>query len=149
VTAWPNATSIQNGSFRSGTVANLAADDDAYYEVNSNSSSTRTTQWYGRFTGVTNSLTSLRVSYAGKNSRSCAQTVSIYRWSSGSWIDLDTRTVGTTEVAVLNLAPTGTLANYVSGSSGNGEVRVRVRCQTSSGTFFASGDLLQITYQRP
>jgi hypothetical protein len=89
------------------------------------------------------------VSYAGKNSRSCTQTVSIYRWSGGSgWVDLDTRTVGTTEVAVL-LAPTGTLASYVSGSSGNGEVRVRVRCRTTSGSFFTSADLLQIAYTRP
>ena len=134
---------------RCGVGANLGADDNSYYEVNSSSSGNRTTQWYGGFTGVTNSLTSLRVSYVGKNSRSCSQTISIYRFSTGKWVDLNTRSVGTTEVAVLDLLPSGTLANYVSGSSGDGEVRVRVRCRTSSGSFFTSGDLLQITYGRP
>jgi hypothetical protein len=149
VTAWPSATTIQTGSLRSGTSANLNADDNAYYEVNSSTSGTRTTSWYGTFTGVTNSLSSLRVSYTGKNSRSCTQVVYIWRWSSSSWVQLDSRTVGTTEVAIANLAPGGTQANYVSGSSGNGDVRVRVRCRTSSGSFFSSADLLQISYVRP
>ena len=112
--------------------------------------STRPTRGRGRptgtarFTGVTNSLTNLRVSYVGKSSRSCTQTLSICRWSRAG-AARSRSTVGTTEVAVLDLAPTGTHANYVSGSSGNGEVRVRVRCRTSSGSFFTSGDLLQIS----
>jgi hypothetical protein len=149
VTAWPNATTILNGTLRSGTFSNLLADDDVYYEVNSTTSGTRTSAWYGTFSGVTNSLSSLRVSYRGKNSRSCTQTVAIWRWSNSSWVTLDSRTVGTSEVTVANLAPGGTLANYVSGSTGNGDVRVRVRCRTSSGAFFSSGDLLQIAYVRP
>jgi hypothetical protein len=149
VTAWPSATTIQTGSLRSGTAANLNADDDAYYEVNSSTSGTRTTSWYGTFTGVTNSLSTLRVSYTGKNSRNCTQVIFIWRWSTSSWVQLNSRTVGTTEVAIANLAPGGSQANYVSGSSGNGDVRVRVRCRTSSGSFYTSADLLQISYVRP
>ena len=32
--------------------AALAADDNAYYQVNSTTAGTRTTSWYGSFTGV-------------------------------------------------------------------------------------------------
>jgi hypothetical protein len=56
------------------------------------------------------------------------------------------RSVGTMELQV-DATPTGALADYVSGSSGDGDVAVRVRC-SRSGSFFTSGDLLRITYQR-
>jgi subtilisin family serine protease len=149
VTASPSATTVLTGTVRSGTFANLASDDNTYYEVNSSTSGQKTSAWHGTFTGVTNSLSNLRASYSGKNSRSCTQTVALWRWTTSSWVTLDTRTVGASEVAVLNLVPSGTLADYVSGSSGDGEVRVRVRCRVSGSTFFSSGDLLQIAYVTP
>jgi subtilisin family serine protease len=149
VTAWPSATTVLTGTLRSGTFANLNADDNAYFEVNSTTSGTRTTDWYGTFTGVTNSLSNLRVRYTGKNSRSCNQVIYVWRWSTSSWVQLSSRSVGTTEVTLSNLGPGGNQANYVSGSSGDGEVRVRVRCRTSNGSFFASADLLQLSYVRP
>ncbi|HEX2221088.1 MAG TPA: S8 family serine peptidase, partial [Candidatus Limnocylindria bacterium] len=126
-TAVPAATVISRGSARSGGAAQLGADDGAWYAVNSTASSTYTTDWYARVTGVPNSLLSLRVAYSGKNSRTCSQTVSLYRWSTASWVQLDARSVGTTEILV-DKAAGGTLADYVSGSSGDGEVRVRIRC---------------------
>jgi hypothetical protein len=64
-------------------------------------------------------------------------------------VQLSSRSVGTSEVAISNLAPGGAAANYVSGTSGDGEVRVRVRCRRSGNSFFASGDLLRIGYERP
>jgi hypothetical protein len=70
-----------------------------------------------------------------------------WRWTTSSWIQLDSRSVGTSE-AGLTLAPAGTLADYVSGTSGDGEVRVRVRYTTSAGSFYASGDLLTVTVDR-
>ncbi len=149
VTAFPSATTLTTGTLRSGSAANLGANDDSYFEVNSTTSGTRTTDWYGTFTGVPNSLTTLRVAYTGKNSQSCTQVVWIWRWSTSSWRELSQRTVGTTEVALVNLAPSGSAANYVSGSSGDGEVRVRVRCRRSSPAFFTSADLMQISYVRP
>ena len=149
VTAGPNSTTILAGTHRSGTASSLAADDNAYYEVNSTTSGQRTTDWYGTFTGVSNSLSNLRVSYTGKNSRSCTQVIFIWRWTTSSWVQLSSQSVGTTEVAIANLVPSGTQANYVSGTTGDGDVRVRVRCRRSSQSFFASGDLLRISYVRP
>ncbi len=149
VTQAPSSTTILAGSHRSGSAAGLAADDNAYYEVNSTNSGTRTTDWYGTFTGVTNALSNLRVSYTGKNSRSCTQVIFVWRFSTSSWVQLNSRSVGTSEVAISNLAPSGSAADYVSGSTGDGEVRVRVRCQRSGQSFFASGDLLRISYERP
>ena len=149
VTAAPSATTLLAGSPRGGSAANLASNDDSYFEVNSTTSGQKTTEWYGSFTGVANSLSNLRVSYAGKNSRSCTQTVAIWNWNNTSWVQLDSRTVGTTEVSIANLVPGGTLSRYVSGTTGDGELRVRVRCRVSGVPFFSSGDLLQIAYQRP
>ncbi len=117
--------------------------------MSSSTSGQKTTAWYGIFTGVANALSNLQVSYAGKNSRSCTQTVDIWNWNNSRWVELDSRSVGTTEVSIANLVPGGTLSRYVSGTTGDGELRVRVRCRVSGVPFFSSGDLLQISYQRP
>jgi hypothetical protein len=147
VTASPGSTTLQAGTLRGGTAASLSADDNNYFEVTSRS---RTTAWYGSFTGVPNSLRNLKVTYQGKSSQTCTQTLYVYRWTTGTWVQLDTRSVGTTEVAVANVVPPGTLADYVSGTSGDGELRVRVRCRGATGaSFFTSGDLLRIAYERP
>lgn len=149
VTAAPNSTMITKGSLRSGTAANLASDDALFYEVNSTSTRSRTATWRGDFLAVPNSLTSLKISYKGSNSRACAQTVSVWRWTTNSWVELDARTVDATETLIADLVPIGAPGDYVKGTSGNGAMRVRIHCATSSGTFFASGNLLRIRYNRP
>jgi hypothetical protein len=116
-----------------------------YFAVNSTTTGTRTAAWYGSFTGVSRSLTNLRVNYKGKNSRNCTQTIALWRWTRSTWVQLDSRTVGTTEVAINNLAPTGTLSGYVSGS---GEMRVRIRCQATA-NLINRGDLMSIVYNAP
>ena len=146
VSAAPAGTTISSGSLRSGTFANLAADDASTYQVNSTTRSTRTTSWYGRFTGVPSTLQNLRVSYKGANSQPCTQVVAIYRWTTGTWITLDSRSVGTSEVALANLVPTGTLSAY---RSSGGELRARVQCTRSSPSFYAIGNLLRVDYDRP
>ena len=150
VTAFPSATGIFSGKLRSGTYSRLGADDNSYYQVDSTTSGTRVSDWYGRFSSVTNALSNLRITYKGKNSSTCDQRVYVYRFNgSTGWVQLDSRSVSTTETEVANLSPSGTPADYVSGTSGDGEVRVRVRCARSSPSFYASGDLLKIGYQRP
>ena len=56
--------------------------------------------------------------------------------------------VAALETFIRHLVPGGTLADYVSGTSGDGELRVRVRCTRSTGSFFSSGDLMTIVYDR-
>jgi hypothetical protein len=109
--------------------------------VNSSSSETRTTSWYGTFRGVVSVPASLRVTYKGRNSRTCTQRIEIYRWGDG-WVQLTSQSVGTSEVLTADLVPRGTLSRYVR----SGEVRVRVRCQTRSSRFTTSGNLLKLVY---
>jgi hypothetical protein len=147
VTAFPTGAVILTGTLNSGAAASLNSDDNVYFAVNSTTSGTRTTSWYGAFTGVTSALSNLRVNYKGNNSASCTQTIAIWRWTDSTWVQLDSRSVSTTEIAVNNLTPSGTLANYVS-TTGNGELRVRVQC-TRTGNFIARGDLMSIVYNAP
>ena len=143
----PATTTITTGSLMTGTAASLATDNATYYVVNSTTSgSTRTSTWYGAFTGVSRSLANLTVSYSGGQSRSVTQHIEIYRWSDATWVTLRTATIGTTEVAATGLVPAGAAVNYVSTA---GEVRVRVRSVGTTSSFFTAGDFLQIGFDRP
>jgi hypothetical protein len=146
VTAFPGATGLLTGKYRSCSYPYLRSDDNVFCSVDSTTSGVRVSAWYGRFSGVPKSLQNLRVTYKGKNSRSCTQTLAIQRISDGAWVTLDTRGVGTTEALIADKAPPGSPAGYVDGS---GYLRVRVRCATSSWSFTSSGDLMKISYQRP
>jgi hypothetical protein len=146
VTRFPGTTVIQTGSLQGGTTASLNADDNNYYGVNSTTSGTLTTSWYGSFASVPSNLSNLKITYKGKNSRTCTQTIAIWSWTTSAWVQLDSRSVGTTEILISNLSPTGTLGNYV-GSTG--ELRIRVRNTRNSQTFVTSGDLMQIVYDIP
>jgi PKD repeat protein len=148
VTGFPASTTVLTGTLSSGTAASLASDDNVYYAVKSTTSGTRTATWYASFPGVPKGLTSLRVNYKGSNSRNCTQTVAIWNWTASAWVQLDSRTVGTTEVTINNLVPGGTLSNYVSGSAGSGEVRVRINCQTTANVT-SRGDVMSIAYDVP
>ncbi len=110
-------------------------------------SSPYTSSWYATFPNVPKALASLGVAYEGKNSRSCTQTIALWRWSDSSWVQLNSQSVGTTEVFAAVAAPSGGLGDYVSGTGTEGSVRVRVRC-TASASFFSSGDLMLLTFDR-
>ena len=49
----------------------------------------------------------------------------------------------------IDALPGGNAADYVSGTAGDGELQLRVRCTRSKLGFLASGDLMQIAYDRP
>jgi hypothetical protein len=118
-----------------------------FYEVSSTTSSTRTASWYAVTRGVSNDARSLRIAYSGRNSLTCSQTVSVWNWAAGAWAQLDARNVGSTEVLV-DKTIGGTPADYVSGTSGDGEVRVRVRCTHGSSSFYSRADVLRVVYTR-
>ena len=147
VTAFPAATVIEagGGTLRAGNAASLTADDNNFYQVTATTTGTRTTSWYGRFTSVPAGLSNLRVSYIGKNSASCTQTLAAWRWADSTWQQLDSRAVTTTEVSISDRSPSGPSADFVSPT---GELRIRARC-TRTANFFASGEVLKITYVKP
>ena len=91
----------------------------------------------------------LRITYKGKNSASCSQTLEVLRWTEWTWVPLSQRSVGTTEVKLANLVPVGSASDYVSGCLRPGKVEVRVRCTRSSSNFYSSADLLRIAYELP
>jgi len=138
----PGSVGVLEGSLAGGDQTDLEEDDDQSLSVDSTKASTFTTAWQASFPGVPNTLTALRVTYKGKNSRTCAQTLSIWNYATSAWVQLSSNSVGTAEVKI-DKSPSGTLANYVSGSAG---VVVRVRCTNSSVSFTSMGDLLRIGY---
>jgi hypothetical protein len=143
--ATPTSTTIETGTLAGGSAASLAADDNQFLRVTSTSSGTRTTTWYGTIAGVPDEAATLRIAYSGRNSRSCQQVVSAWRWTTSSWVQLDSRSVSN-EVLLASLAPPGSPADWVSGTSGTGDVGVRVRCTRSTRSFESDGDLLRVTW---
>ncbi|MGE5570031.1 MAG: DUF4082 domain-containing protein [Rhodospirillales bacterium] len=143
----PESVTVETGSLRAGDASRLTSSDDVLYQVNSTTSGTRTSSWYATFTNIPKALTSLGVGYEGRNSRSCTQTISLWRWSDSTWVQLDSQSVGTADVYAAVAAPPGNLADYVSGTGEEGSVRVRVRC-TATANFFSSGDLMMLTFDR-
>jgi hypothetical protein len=139
---------IYSGSIVSGDATSLAADDGNMFQVGSVGSSTLTS-WYGRVSGVSNSLTSLTVTYRGSHSAACTQVIYLWNWTYGYWVRFSSTTGGPTETGV-TFSPTSSLASYVSGSSGDGDVAVRVHCTRTDATpFTTSGDLMKVASLRP
>jgi hypothetical protein len=143
VDVFPSSFTIEVGTAGGGTATSLNADDDSYLVVRSTRIGTKTATWYGTVTGVDNAVSSLAATYKGKSSLTCTQLVSIFRWTDSTWVQLDSRSVGTTEIEISGLSSSGSLADFVSNTSGTGDVRVRVSC-TASGAFNLSGDLMKL-----
>src|SRR6185503_16444623 len=107
---------------------------------------TRTVAWYGTFNAVPKNLSSLKVTYSGKNSQTCSQTLGVWRWADNTLVTVDQRNVGTTEVLIADRIPAGNLSDYVSGTSATGTLLVALVCTNSSTSFYSSADLLKIVY---
>ena len=129
---FPSSFTVESGEAVSGNASSLGADDNNYLVVRSTKSGTKVATWFGTFTGVDNSISSLHASYRGKSSSTCTQVISIFRWTNSSWVQLDSRSIGDAEVEVADLSPSGTLADDVEGHLVYGEVRVNVSCSTSA-----------------
>jgi hypothetical protein len=126
---------------RAGSHSQLVANDNSYYQLNS---AANAVSWSAHFTGVPNSLRSLRVTYAGAASPLCNQNVSIWNTASSTWTTLDARWVTSSEV-LINATAGGTLADYVTGTTGPGDVNLRIQCSYYF-AFYSSADLLSIVY---
>ncbi|HMJ36243.1 MAG TPA: multicopper oxidase domain-containing protein [Baekduia sp.] len=149
--AVPASTKIVTGSLKGGTYASLATDDSpaTYYEVNSTTVAPRRTEWYAGFTGVPAGFQNLKVSYKGRSSSSCTQTVAIWRWATSAWVQLDTRAVGASDVSIANLSPPAPQSDFRGTGASAGQVRVRIACSGPAVSFSSSGTSMNLVYDAP
>lgn len=140
----PTGTAILQGSHNSGSASNLTTNNGSYYVVNSTTSGTRRADWYGSvtITQAPASVTRLTVTYDGKNSRNVTQSLHLYNWSTGSWTQINSRTVGNTDVTISNTQTSP--ANFISAS---GEIRLRVLSSGNNKNFTCSGDYMQFAVE--
>jgi hypothetical protein len=146
-TVYPSAVDVLRGTLESGGPADLQADDDQFLEIASPARPKFSTSWTATFTGVPNELTSVKLTLKGKASRNCTQSFWIRNWTADFWAKVDGRRLGSDEVELTKMVG-GTLADYVSGTSGPGELRTRVMCKTGA-QFTTSTDLARLVYTAP
>lgn len=140
----PSAITLTRGTVSSGGVANLAANDSSYLVINAaRSGSTRYVDWYSSVTiaEAPASVTKLTVAFDGKLSASLNQRLYLYNWSTSSWTQIDSRTVGTSDTSVS--WNTTSPANYISSS---GQIRLR-QYVTRSSSFTSSSDFARFTVE--
>jgi uncharacterized protein YkwD len=141
-TAYPSSVQLFTGSITAGSAASLRALDGQALVIASSSG----TSWYAMTTSVPRTLKSLSVTYGGKYSTGCTQGVWAWNWTRATWQRLDSRPADAT-ASQLTVAVPGTLAEFVSGTSGTGNVAVAVTCSRSDGgPVTTSGDLMKLTY---
>ena len=140
----PSSATILSGTVNSGTFGNLATNNSSYYVVNSTTTGTRKIDWYGsvKITQAPSTVSKLTINYDGKNSASKTQILYLYNWITAAWVQIDSRTVTTTDITITNTqtAP----AKYISTT---GEIRLRVYSSAGTANYTCSGDWLQFTVQ--
>jgi hypothetical protein len=155
----PNTTPV-SGSLGGGAYGNLSLDDALYYSVKSTATAigpapnTYKADWYGGFSGVATGASNLTATFKGKcNVADCTQNVYIWNWRTKLWVQLDSRTVGTSDVTVASVAvpasPAGTWSDYVGTGAQIGQVQVRVYNSRAAGIFTESGNFMKLVYDAP
>jgi subtilisin family serine protease len=140
----PSSTTITSGTLSSGSYTNLAGNDASYYVLNSTKTSTRKCDWYGgvTITQAKSSVTKLTVVYDGKYSRNRTQVLYLYNWTNLAWVQIDSRTVSTTDVTVTNIQTSP--ANYISST---GQIQLRVYTTGGSANYTSSADYMRFTVE--
>ncbi|MGB2868895.1 MAG: lamin tail domain-containing protein [Bacteroidota bacterium] len=141
----PTSTTVSVGTQGSGTYTNLATNNASYYNVNSTTSGTRTSDWYATTTIAESpsSVSGLTVTYDGKQSKSgITQKVYLFNYSTSAWNQIDSRTVSTSDVTI-TYSP-ATPGNYISVT---GLIRVRVLSTSTSKSFTTNADYVHYAVQ--
>lgn len=128
-----------------GTLSTLQANDNLFFQVNGTSTQPRETQWRAQFTNVPATLTNLRFNVRDKCSGLSTRTIEIFDVVSGTWVVLDQRSLGGSEI-LLVLTPPGSASRYVDAS---GVLSVRLRTVRSGSLQRHRTDLLQAQYDVP
>lgn len=140
----PTSTTILFGTINSGTYSSLATNNAAYYRVNSTTSGTRKTDWYGSVTisQDKSSISKLIVNYDGRIQLSKIQVLYLYNFTTSAWVQIDSRTVSSSDISISY--ETSSPADYI---SSGGEIRLRVYTSGGSTNYSSSGDFMQFTLQ--
>ena len=140
----PTAYTITSGTLNNGTVTNLTNNDATYLRLNSTTSGTRTLDWYGKvfISQTAASISNLTINYDGRNSASKTQILYLYNFTNSAWTQIDSRTVGTSEVTITY--QTSSPANYI---SSGGEIRMRVYSSGGTSNYTTAADWMQFTLQ--
>lgn len=140
----PSSAAIVFGSVKSGNYSNLSSNNGSYYVVNSTTSGTRKIDWYcSTMIGQPNTtVTKLTVRYDGKYSQVTTQVLYLFDWTTLSWIQIDSRSFGTSDVTVTTIPASP--ARFVSST---GEVRVRVYSSGGTKNYTCSGDWVQVSVE--
>ena len=121
----PLGVSITTGTIHSGDITSLYGDDGVYLEVKSAKVNWRShvIDWYSyvKISQDLSKVTCLTITYDGKYSSSQTQKLYIYDFTSGSWQEIDSRTVGTSDTTIT--WSTRSPASYI---SAEGEIKLRV-----------------------
>jgi hypothetical protein len=137
----PSAITLLKGSITVGDVTRLAADDASRVSIAAGIESKKyVTDWYGSVT-LAHPPLNLGITYDGNYTVSRTQTLHLWNWSTSAWVQIDSYSVGTSDVT--RTWSTTSPANYVSASR---EVRLRVRSNTRSGSFTCRGDYMAFSY---
>ncbi|HKB17292.1 MAG TPA: fibronectin type III domain-containing protein, partial [Planctomycetota bacterium] len=140
----PSTVTVLQGTALTGAVAELAADDNVYFVVQSTATGTRVTDWWGEIASpqAPASMASLEVKYAGKYSVTVNQKMHLWNWTTSAWSEISSKSVGTSEKSI-----TVTPSPFASFVSPAGQVRVRVLGTAGPLDFTASTDRIRVTIQ--
>jgi hypothetical protein len=119
----------------------LVSNNATYFTLNSVTSGTRKTDWYGTVTinQPPSSVNKITINYDGKYSISRTQVLYLYNFVSSSWTQIDSRSVSTSDVSINKVQSTN-VANFISST---GEIRLRVYANGGNNNFVCSGDWMQ------
>lgn len=140
----PSSVTILSGSLKTGNFSSLASNNSSYCVVNSTASGTRKLDWCGNviISQAPSGVSKLTVRYDGKYLQATTQFLYLYNWSTMSWTQIDSRSVGTADVTVTSVqsAP----SNFISTT---GEIRLRVFSNGGTKSYSCSGDWMQFSVE--
>ena len=135
------AMTMIKGSITAGDVTRLAADDAVRVSVGAGVTSGKyLTDWYGSVV-LDHPPLDLAITYDGNYTVSRTQTLWLWNWSTGAWVQIDQASVGTTDVT--RTWSTSSPAAFVSPSR---EVRLRVSTNSRNSSFTCRGDVMAFDY---
>ena len=136
----PSNITVTSGTLASGVVGNLATNNASYVVFNSTTTGTRNVDWYGSvfITQSPSTVNNLTINYDGKLSASKTQIIYLYNWLTSAWVQINSRSVSTTDVLINSIQTSP--AKHISST---GEIRLRVYSSGGTANYTCAGDWMQ------